>query len=65
MFLFDIKCLDPDLHKRDTGRDNALILQNLARLQHAGARIIVRIPVISDFNEGADAARILSFCAER
>ena len=28
-FLFDIKAIDPDVHKRCTGRDNALILEYL------------------------------------
>lgn len=65
LFLFDIKCLDPALHKRGTGVDNTLILQNLARLQSVGARIIVRVPVIPAFNEGAEVLRILSFCADR
>lgn len=64
-FLYDIKCLDSELHKKGTGRDNALILQNLDRLIEVGARIIVRTPVIPDFNEGEEINRIIAFCKER
>ena len=65
LFLYDVKCLDPELHKRGTGTYNSLILQNLERLLRDGKRIMVRTPVIHDFNEGEELERIKVFCAER
>ena len=65
LFLYDIKCLDPALHKKGTGADNALILDNLERLMGTGKAIIVRTPVIPDFNMGEECERIKNFCAAR
>jgi pyruvate formate lyase activating enzyme len=47
LFLFDIKVVDPEQHKRWTGMDNGLILSNLRWLvaQHA-SRLVVRFPVV-------------------
>ena len=50
-YLFDIKCIDPDLHRSTVGRDNFEILENLRRLSADGANIIGRVPVIPDFND--------------
>ena len=65
IFLYDIKALDPALHRRGTGRDNALILENLEKLRLSGKRIIIRTPVIPNFNEGDEAERIKAYCRER
>ena len=53
-FLYDIKMMDPHLHKKYTGADNFLILSNLEKLSAAGAKIWLRIPVIKGVN--ADTA---------
>ena len=50
VFLYDMKSLDAERHKQMVGVDNALILDNLRRLHDAGARIWIRIPVVSGFN---------------
>lgn len=65
LFLYDIKALDPQLHARGTGKDNALILANLDALLAHGARVLVRIPVIPDFNDGEELARIKAYCEAR
>lgn len=65
LFLYDLKAIDPDLHKRGTGRENRLILENLDRLIAAGKRIMIRVPVIPDFNDGDELERIKDFCAKR
>ncbi len=65
LFLYDIKCLDPELHKRGTGQDNGLILENLNRLQELGAELLIRTPVIPDFNEGEEVERIADYCMRR
>ena len=49
-FLYDVKVMDPELHKRYIGADNKLILENLVRLAGDGARIYIRIPVIREVN---------------
>ncbi len=54
--LYDVKHIDPAVHLQHTGFDNALILDNLARLAAAGAYVRVRIPLIPGFN--ADPAAV-------
>lgn len=51
LYLFDIKCIDSETHRDGTGEDNALILENFARLYETGADILVRTPVIPGFND--------------
>jgi pyruvate formate lyase activating enzyme len=51
LFLYDIKQMDPALHKRDTGQDNSLVLDNLRRLSGRGATIEIRIPLIPGLND--------------
>ena len=65
LFLYDVKCLDPDLHRRGTGADNRQILSNLDALMARGAKIRVRVSVIPNFNEGEELERILAFCESR
>ena len=65
IFLYDVKALDPQLHKRGTGVDNRLILENLDRLLSCGKEIIVRTPVIPDFNEGEECEKIAEYCEKR
>ena len=38
-FLYDVKVMDPELHRKYIGVDNGLILENLIRLARDGARI--------------------------
>lgn len=61
LFLYDLKALDPALHKKLTGADNALILENLARLSRSGAAINLRIPVVPGAN--ADEAGMKALAA--
>ena len=46
LFLYDLKVMDPDVHRRCTGVDNARILSNLQLLSGSGAEIVIRIPLI-------------------
>lgn len=50
IFLYDIKAMNPELHKKFIGVDNALILENLKRLSDDGAGIYIRIPVVGGVN---------------
>ena len=50
LFLYDIKQMDPVLHKKYTGLDNALILKNLQAISEAGAVINIRLPFMPGLN---------------
>lgn len=49
-FLYDLKAMNPETHKRFIGQDNALILENLKKLAKAGGNINIRVPVIEGVN---------------
>ncbi len=51
LFLYDIKCIDADLHRKYTGADNSLILNNYKRLISMNKSVWVRIPIISEVND--------------
>ena len=53
LFLFDIKETDSERHKVYTGVDNDGILLNLRWLYDKGANIILRLPIIPDYNDRA------------
>ena len=64
-FLYDIKHMDCAQHRRFTGVDNTLALENLTRLSRAGAAIHLRLPLIEGVNaEGSDIDAILEFLKE-
>ena len=50
LFLYDYKETDPALHQAFVGQSNAPILANLKRLHASGARILLRCPMIPEFN---------------
>lgn len=65
LFLYDLKHMDPELHRRYTGADNALILSNLKLLAAARASVRIRIPLIPQVNDGEDHLRAVGrFLAE-
>jgi pyruvate formate lyase activating enzyme len=51
LYLMDIKHADPEKHKRFTGVDNALILENARRVAESGVELVIRTPVIPGFND--------------
>lgn len=50
LFLYDIKCITPERHRRFVGADNARILANYRRLLDRGAAVFVRVPMVPDCN---------------
>ena len=52
VFLYDLKAMDPGVHKKCTGQENGLILSNLAFLSRRGARIEIRYPLVMGYNDG-------------
>ncbi len=53
LFLYDYKETDPKLHKKFTGVDNALILENLLQIDRRGKRIVLRCPIVPGLNDRA------------
>ena len=54
----DVKDTNPDIYRRYTGRENAQVLENLKKLTDmvGSDRIIVRLPLIPDYNTDEDRA---------
>lgn len=61
MVLYDIKYMDPDMHKEFTGRDNAIILENAGHIAEMGIPMRIRVPVIPG---RTDTVSVLSKTAE-
>ena len=51
LFIYDIKMLDEDKHRKYTGKSNTPILENLKKLFEAGANVWIRIPIIVGVND--------------
>lgn len=50
-FLYDVKAVNGEVHKSCTGRDNALILDNLRFLCERGCDVEIRYPLVVGFND--------------
>ncbi len=51
LFLFDCKHTDPEAHKKWTGAPLEPVLDTLERLEKAGAKVILRCPIIPGVND--------------
>lgn len=51
LFLFDLKIMDSERHRKWTGVPNEKILENLEMLAGSGAHIVIRIPLIGGVND--------------
>ena len=69
LFLYDIKAIDDELHRRQTGVSNAVILENLTALAACHGNIWIRIPLIPGVNDAPEqlraAARFVAYPAGR
>ncbi len=57
LFLYDIKLIDPQAHKKYCGVSNELIFSNLRKLSQKGSAIYLRVPIIpgiTDTQENLD-----------
>jgi pyruvate formate lyase activating enzyme len=54
LFLYDLKFMDPEKHRKWTGVTNEKILENLKALSATRAKIIIRIPLIGGVNDDAE-----------
>ena len=51
LFLLDFKEVNPQKHMEFTKVDNKLIMENIGRLHDAGAKILLRCPIIPGLND--------------
>ncbi|MBD3239608.1 MAG: glycyl-radical enzyme activating protein [Chitinivibrionales bacterium] len=54
LFLMDWKETDAERHREFTGVDNVLIRKSILALDHAGASILLRCPIIPGYNDRPD-----------
>jgi len=54
LFLFDLKLMDTEMHRKYTGVSNDLVLSNLALLADWGNKVIVRIPMVPDITDTSE-----------
>lgn len=52
VFLYDIKAIDENVHKKCTGCSNEIIIKNLKYLDDSGKNIEIRIPYVPEYNSG-------------
>lgn len=64
VFLWDVKETDAELHRKYTGVSNERILENLRRLNAAGAKIVLRCPLIPNLNDREEHLRGIAALAE-
>ena len=55
LFLYDVKHLDPEQHRKFTGTSNELVLSNLALLR--GRAVVVRVPLVPGVNDDEENIR--------
>lgn len=64
-WLYDIKVMDHEKHKKYIGMDNNVILDNLKGIAKSGARIYIRIPTVKEVNgDPGSMAAIMDFLRE-
>jgi pyruvate formate lyase activating enzyme len=54
LVLYDIKHMNPTMHKEYTGVTNRIILKNALRISTEGKDMIIRVPVIPTINDSKD-----------
>lgn len=64
LFLFDLKVMDDELHRRTTGVSNKAILRNLRALDDAGKALRIRVPQIPGITDSTEnKAAMVDFLA--
>jgi len=65
LYLYDLKHMDSERHKKTVGVPNERILDNARRIAAAGGKLQIRIPVIPQFNDSEENIRATAaFCKE-
>jgi pyruvate formate lyase activating enzyme len=66
LFLYDLKVMNPRLHKEYTGVGNGLVLDNAAKLAQMCKDIIIRVPLIPGYTDTVDnMVQIARFIREK
>lgn len=66
LFLYDLKLMDDELHKKYVGFSNRLILENIVKLQELDVKIQVRIPLIPGITDtDNNLSDIMKFLKEK
>ena len=60
MLLFDCKHMNPQEHRRLTGLDNAVILENLHQALTSGKDVHIRIPLMPNLNDSEENIQALA-----
>ena len=65
-YLMDIKHTDPAKHKKFTGRDNVLMLENARKIAASGlTQLVIRVPVIPTFNDTPEEIAAIAQFADK
>ena len=65
LFLYDVKSMDDEVHKRYVGTSNKRILNNLRKLLVIGKNIWIRVPLIANVNDSKEnMKKLLEFVRE-
>ncbi|MBO5274534.1 MAG: glycyl-radical enzyme activating protein, partial [Clostridia bacterium] len=54
LFMFDMKAMDDDAHRKATGASNKQILANIKLLSELGADGLIRIPIVKGLNDSEE-----------
>ena len=54
MILYDLKGMNPERHRCNTGQDNSLILNNLSMLGSGTVPIEIRMPIVPRYNDAPE-----------
>jgi len=65
LFLYDLKLADPGLHKKYTGQDNSIIIENLLKLNHTDCDLHIRIPLVEGITDTPENLDELTRIAEK
>jgi pyruvate formate lyase activating enzyme len=65
VFLWDVKETDSERHKRYTGVSDRLIIENLEKLDSLGARVVLRCPIIPEYNDREEHFSSIGSLADR
>jgi pyruvate formate lyase activating enzyme len=65
LLLYDVKHIDPTIHRRHTGKSNERIMNNLKKLLKGETPVIIRIPVIPGFNNDVQTMKEIAFFLNR
>jgi pyruvate formate lyase activating enzyme len=60
LVFFDLKHMDPALHKRQCGQSNELILNNLALVVERKVPMVIRVPLIPGYNDSDENITAIS-----